>query len=564
MRLSEQNEAGLEISRWENQVHLWRFRLRAIRYAMRLERVPSVMRMVVLGAGFLVSASGFISAVVGYGVAKLFVDHSSAVVYAVPALVGFLVTSVVGLLLLVRRLSYLPWIIDRASRVDTDARQLRKDMAAGMRNHQAYRQIRGIYEDAVEVANRYLAAAGYPTRFQYVERDAAASDQDGLAHAAAVALPADDTTTLESILGFVLAPPTPHWGAVLDTVAESRQQLMRRWRMLDGHQDRDDESGDNYVLRDVVVEADEMGAPRIRLDVGVATYGQIVRSSDALLTEFALFAYLTGPGPVRPKPDRIYRPAPLPMRPATMLKCLPWRAAMHRRVTDPAEFFLRPVHRAAGLGVAVATAKPIERPDNPAIQTARRLGVTVPTPRLDQESESLWLAMRSSQVGTYPGILHVIPAGMCNTRLADTQFPAGTRVHPVYLTRTMRSEFLEEWFDDRRLERANMEDWPGLVHRRWAIGETIDGFRLGPVRETTPLTYTGLSFDLLNLRPEICAYVSVQRFDSQLNWEYDTRRPPVPVRPEGSLVTDLSTIVQSGAAALLLGQLCHRREGQRQ
>jgi hypothetical protein len=90
------------------------------------------------------------------------------------------------------------------------------------------------------------------------------------------------------------------------------------------------------------------------------------------------------------------------------------------------------------------------------------------------------------------------------------------------------------------------------VSRLWSKGGDSGGLTFPPIREKVPLVYTGLAFDLLNMRPEVCAYVQVEQFRSSLNWEYDDNTPPVPVDPSGSLIEDLSRIVQSGAASLLL------------
>jgi hypothetical protein len=257
------------------------------------------------------------------------------------------------------------------------------------------------------------------------------------------------------------------------------------------------------------------------LDLGVAEYGQIARTCEALVNEFALFAFLlrrmTGSRTWR---RETVRPA---MRPSTALRCMPWRRKAHDDAGSAADLYLRPRHRAAGLGVAVATV------------------VT------DGPERQVFVGERSGTVGTYPNVLHIIPAGNCNTY--GTQRPIGhagsARLPDWYLRTIMRCEYLEEWFNDADLETSRIPNWPERVDHGWAE----------KVTEITPITLTGIAFDLLNLRPEVCAVIEVAMNGSEiLNWEFESGSPPEPwpLRAVGTIRTN--TIVQGGAAVLLLAK----------
>jgi hypothetical protein len=66
---------------------------------------------------------------------------------------------------------------------------------------------------------------------------------------------------------------------------------MRKWRSLHSKEGIGDEEGRNYCLAKIRLERGE--PPRLVLDLGVVTYGQIARTCEALVNEFALFAFIT-------------------------------------------------------------------------------------------------------------------------------------------------------------------------------------------------------------------------------------------------------------------------------
>jgi hypothetical protein len=385
-----------------------------------------------------------------------------------------------------------------------------------MTNSAGYALLRQIYRPLVYEANVSLGELGWPCRLEFA--DIASPDPGAPASEfTSLVLRTAGLADLTGLLGN-LRPGLPD-SRRAESRAESRQRLMRRWRALQSAgQAMNDEGGRNYCLAEVRLQ-DKNGKPGLVLDLGVAEYGQIARTCEALVNEFALFAFLTR----QRNTHRRGQPAtPAPMRPSTALRCMPWRKKAHDGAGSAAALFLRPSRRAAGLGVAVATVA------------------------TDGGEQRVYVGERSGTVGTYPNILHVIPAGNCNTH--GSQRPIEHLDAPLpdwYLRTIMRCEYLEEWFNDRDLETSRFPNWAERVDRMWAE----------KVREITPIRLTGIAFDLLNLRPEVCAATEVTMNGSEvLNWEYEAGSPPEawPLRAIGDLKPP--QIVQGGAAALLLAQ----------
>lgn len=426
----------------------------------------------------------------------------------------------------IRYLANLSRIMAVAAWSDEGADRVRRDMAVGMRNGAAYEQLIELYEPIRAAANTTLDPKH---RLEPVELRSTRSAQPN--RYAAVVIPAGDGDTLESLIGDQIAERDHTCFRLL---ADSRQQLMRKWRAMGSKDEREleDERGDNYCLTELRSDGG------LRLEVGVATYGEIVRSCDSLINEFALYAFLAGPYATRRRlsirPRRTLR-----MSPAAMLHCLPWRHRIHRdsrarprdirrhrrshpdSPTPAGRLFLNPEDRAAGVGVAVVTVE--ETPDG----------------------ERFYLGMRSGVVGTYPSTHHVIPAGMCNTY--GTDLTARSNKEPPsahYLSTAMKCEFIEEWFSVEEFENNRRRGWERLVNDRWREEmATTDGDWREP-------ELTGIAFDLLNLRPEVCAVAVVKTESGVLNWEFEA------IGFEGS-ISDVGTIgpteiVQSGAAALWL------------
>jgi hypothetical protein len=424
---------------------------------------------------------------------------------------------IVGIWPAIRYLGSLSMIMRSAAATEEGTAQLFDDMQKGMKNASAYAKLREMYTPLIDEANMSLGEWNWPCRLEFVDlpRSGPASPPSEYA---SVVLRTSGLADLDSLLGNFRRDPPDSRNA--ERRARNRQRLMRRWRQLHSHGPVGDEDGRNYCLAQVRIE-DEPGPARLVLDVAAVKYGQIARSCEALVNEFALFAFLAG-GQV-PSSDDYSRLAAL-MRSSTLLRCMPWRRRTHDSAGSATALFLQPSKRAAGLGVAV---------------------VTIVTTAGGQRN--VFVGERSGTVGTYPNVLHIVPAGNCNTHGSQRRIERMDRVQMPhwYLRSIMRCEYLEEWFNDEELEMLRIPDWGNRIDQLWAE----------KVRELIPLKLTGLAFDLLNLRPEVCAMVEVQMSGSEvLNWEFEAGLPP---EEWGLLeVGDIepARIVQSGAGALLLAQ----------
>ncbi|MDQ1748429.1 MAG: hypothetical protein QOD07_2692 [Frankiaceae bacterium] len=493
--------AVAEVGWLRDRTHLCRFRLRAAAYGVRmgwLRQLSEFGGLVVV----VVSIGGLALAVHMGSIARL-VDWLGEQSWATwLALAG-------GCILLVwaaiRRLGNLSWIMRTAAASTGGASAIRRHMAEGMKSPTIYGQLRRLYGDAVRAANAELAAKGLPGAFEFVDLPG-----DSCAHEyGAVVLTLEPTTSAPQMHATSMEPASR--GLEYSRFAESRQRLMRAWRSQGDRfrEQQGDETGGNYVLRGLGC-LDTPNGTALSLDVAVAAYGQIVRTCDALINELALFAFLNRSGVLRTR---------------TFLRCLPWRRREFERSEEEADLFLRPLDRAAGLGVALVTILQEERDDTDPYVAA--------------------LGTRSNDVGTYPACLHVIPAGMLNTRGSEPG-PGQSSGHEVpdwFVTTTMKSEFFEEWYDDLALERGQLVDWRGYVDQRWQLE-----------LDERPIVFTGVAFDLLNMRPEICGYVLIERFGGKLSWEYLSGQAHQ--QYDLAKVGDIppTDIVQSGAAALRLAQ----------
>jgi hypothetical protein len=414
----------------------------------------------------------------------------------------------------IRYLGSISAIMRAAASTEEGTRRLFEDMREGMGNSRAYGQLRKIYEPLVDEANNDLESWDWPCRLELVEiaqKDATKPPNEY----ASVILRTSGLATLATLLGN-LRKHSPHTRSG-ERRAENRQRLMRRWRSFHSKEGIGDEEGRNYCLAEVRLEREPH---RLVLDLGVVTYGQIARTCEALVNEFAIFAFITKDreGALE---DNHYSQL---MRPSTVLQCLPWRGKTHQSAGSAAALFIQPYNRAAGVGVAVATI---------VAGAGRR--------------RKVYVGERSEAVGTYPNVLHVIPAGNCNTHGSQRQIE---HMNPAplpnwYLRSIMRCEYLEEWFNDEDLEKLRIPDWRARVDQLWTARVT----------EVRSIELTGLAFDLLNLRPEVCAKVEVKmRGNEVLNWEYSSGLPPEEWALSDICEIDRSRIVQSAAAALLLAR----------
>jgi hypothetical protein len=486
-----------EASWWEDRAALFRYRLAAAGYGVRIRLLRPFGEVVGI-AGLVLGLVPFAAVVSEAWRAAGLVLICAMVVAAWP---------------LIRWFGGIGGIMRAAASIDEGTRKIFIDMRAGMANPQAYTLLREIYSPLLEGVNAELGEQGWPCRLELAN---GASDESAFA---SVFLRTKGLADLSSLLGNLKSGVPDSRRA--ERRAESRQRLMRRWRALQSPgQPMNDEGGRNYCLAEVRLQG-EKDRPQLVLDLGVAEYGQIARTCEALVNEFALFSFLN-----RSRGDSSRRPGETPrllMRPSTALRCMPWRKGAHNDAGSPSDLFLRPCRRSAGLGVAVATI-------------------------VDDGTElQVYVGERSGAVGTYPNVLHIIPAGNCNTHGSQRLLERAESM-PLpdwYIRTTMRCEYLEEWFNDEDLETSRFPNWVARVDQRW----------VDKVSEITPITLTGIAFDLLNLRPEVCAVVEVAMNGNEvLNWEFEAGAPPeaLPLRSVGSIRAD--TIVQGGAAVLLLAR----------
>jgi hypothetical protein len=485
-----------------DRLALFRYRLTAARYGLRIRMMRPF--------GDMVGVAGLLLGLVPF--AALLSEAWRA--YGVLLMCLMAVAAWPSILWLGR----ISAIMRAAASTEEGTRQVFADMRAGMRNCAAYALLRRIYEPVVEDVNARLDEQRWPCRLEFAGT-AAAGPKAEESEFASVFLRTAGLADLTSLLGNLVSG-VPDCGHA-ERRAESRQRLMRRWRALQSAgRPMDDEDGSNYCLAEVRLTADGK-TPQLRLDLGIAEYGQIARTSEALVNEFALFAFLLEK--LAGSRTCHQAPAQSAMRPGTALRCMPWRKKAHDDAESAGDLFLRPRHRAAGLGVAVAT-----------------VVTTGGEPRV-------FVGERSGTVGTYPNVMHVVPAGNCNTngsqRLIEHTGPA--RLPDWYLRTMMRSEYLEEWFNDVDLETSRFPYWAERVDQGWAA----------KVSEITPITLTGIAFDLLNLRPEVCAVTEVAMNGNEvLNWEFAPGSPleAWPLQEVGTI--QASDIVQGGAAVLLLAK----------
>jgi hypothetical protein len=488
-------------------VTLFEYRLVTAAYGLRIRMVARSSHIIDL-SGAIASVLAFFGAqaVVFVGVILALRDNLA---FATAGALVILLSAWAA----VRFLGDLGRIMGAAASDRRASELLRADMHVGMRNHGAYAALRSLYDPHVRAANDALREAGWNATFEPLTIGSASTG--GASHYAAIVMALPAAASLEDLFGSIC--PLPSLGKVM-RATQGRQDLVLAWRggeVIDRETGQHFEEGDNYCLAEMKVD-NRGGNKRLVIDVAVGTYGEISRTCESLINEFALFGHLTRSNRFTRQVggERVFA-----IDSDTLLSYLPWRKLCHEDSGRSGDIFLRPRGRAVGLGVSVATID-------------RKAGVGVVG----------YVARRSKNVGTYPDALHTVPAGNCNTY--DTDKPSGssavTTVPPWYLEGVMRCEFIEEWLDDHDLRLSKMQDWRGAVDRRWRA-------KLGDLRS---ITLTGIAFDLLNLRPEICALITVFPEEGNLNYEWTGKARAWPLAEIGLL--DPTDAVQSGVASLAL------------
>jgi hypothetical protein len=392
-------------------------------------------------------------------------------------------------------------IFSAAARSVERAEALRLSMVAGMSNDVAYENLARLYEPIIDQVRLSLPAA----RVDWP------SDSAGNRCLVVTIAPEkqEKAQSFDSIITDIEGPRGGDWTDRVSTFASSRQAFMatiRRDASLSNS--FGDEAGANIVLARV------SAGDGIAMSVNTATYGQIVRTSDSLVNEFAVFAHLSSRSAFRK------RPRPLVFDGKDLLKVLPWRRQVHSW-DDQDALLIAPRRRAAGLGVSLSLAS----------QKA--------------DGAEVYVARRSSKVGTYPDVLHVVPSGMMNARAQGQHTAAELAALPRL---TMMSEFLEECFDVEELAGHSVGNFAKRVE------EKAEEFH---VTDLDPL-FTGLAVDLLNLRTEVCGVLDLtDRQDVvdafNLSWEYThTERLRRIELDTKRLALTRSEFVQSGIGSIHL------------
>ncbi len=502
------------------RAHGLRYRWRLARLIWRYRRASRPMELV----GFLLGLTG------AAWVANLAGLLGDRVLGLHPLLQGALVSAALLLAgaLLAKHVLRIDRLFEYAAEDTTGekARRLRECMRDGMDADAAYNNLARVYLPKLREVNASISAQGGTRQLEMVVVDGE-PDRPFLVAVLRASTGEELSELLDPQLTVRRADREPSF-------ADPRQGYMNRLPGRSASHLRDDESGDNLVLEHVRYNA----TGRLRLTASVGTYGQIVRSCDSLLNEFAVFGFLCddrrpkAPAGAPPPPPSWSqrRPtwwgAPVQLTAKQAMATLPWRRTVHSWYDDgrAEDFLLHPGRRAAGLGVALTM--------------------------LDEGAPGkvAFVGRRGPAVGTYPDVKHVLPAGMCNTK-DDFRAVANPKVEPDFLQYTMLTELLEERHSVAELENYRSDDWRREVRRHC---------QEHGVHMQAP-QFTGLAFDLLNLRPEVCGLIRVTRPTGsddgwRSNWEYidDKLLLNLDLSQVNPSLDNRTNYVQSGAASLAL------------
>lgn len=515
-------------SRWLSTYNSGRFKLRVLMYNVRLLRRPTAYETLGILIG-IVGAAGGMAALQAQVLGVGWVLGLLAIVVPV-ALVGALLW-----------LTRLPTTFRLASGSPALTKRLRDDMRKGMKNSAAFTALERVYVPVVQATNDEVRKCGGSRYLNFVR------GPDAGGNFLAVAIPAANGESLSDLLEPQVSVRPSDWQDWAGSFAQERQKYIAavRTMMPESNNKRGDEDGDNLVLDRLSPDG---SLRELRLATSVATYGQIMRTSDSLINEFALFAHLAAgrrPGTAKFRAiarreidgrssgmsGLLRRGRPIDLDAAAVLRQLPWRRALHpdlrpwgrtRRSSSPEvrieDLLVRPTGRAAGIGVALTLVN------------------------ASADERTAFVAVRGPEVGTYPDVLHVLPAGMCNVRTSTE--PVVPPLDEDFLQWTMLGELLEEGKKVKELENAGTRDWAKAAMRH-CIAQNISA--------ESP-RFTGVAVDLLNLRPEICAVKELSSdCDLDVNWEYDNSKDIQEVTLSTlQLSCQRTAWVQSGVASLAL------------
>ena len=408
-----------------------------------------------------------------------------------------------------------------ASRTPEAASFLHQEMTPGLRNTRIYSLLREIYASRLAELNRTLGLPDDRT-FRFLNVDDGVSSPQPFQIFGAVAggyaaiyAPLEETDLSALATAIPGADQFPALSRRIRRLTDGRQRFVQMIRWIKGGrrgllEEVDMEGRPNFVVRGV---RNDQG--KLRLIMGTASYGDIMRTCDCLIEEITLLGTVLGETDISPR---------------VALWVLPIRNAIWKQ--EGITTFVRPTLRRAGLGMAALT-----------VLKEKDQGYEIPIGR------------RSMTVSTYMDTWHVIPAGMCNTR--------NVAIDREFLRTNIISEFFEELFNHRDLENYQGLNWKDSVNRRVHLmskeaGLTDTDFDLLP---------TAVCIDLLNLRPEVCVVIAIHKYDflekfsdaknNSLGWSIDEHNLEYEgslTSPEAAKKLPAEESVQTGACAYHLGR----------
>jgi len=224
----------------------------------------------------------------------------------------------------------------------------------------------------------------------------------------------------------------------------------------------------------------------------------------------------------------------------TISKRLPHRRTLHEKVNDPV---IQGAGRSAALAVSVLIV-------------------------FNHSNEYQALIMkRAGKVAVHDNLFHVIPSFMMEYEVEDF-------AHEFKVTHNIFREYTEELFDYNFTGTKIFYDYFYSDPRLKFLQEILQ-------RNDASLYYTGITVNLLNLRPEICALLLIRSPDwfvyhtshqpFKFNWEFLSEREAWEEEKRGLLLVDLydentlakfimpETVVPPAASAIYLGLALARK-----
>jgi len=233
---------------------------------------------------------------------------------------------------------------------------------------------------------------------------------------------------------------------------------------------RNDFDGYNACINSINFEDEKLTLP---IKCSLEFYGNIIDSCEIMMEE--LFLHFA------------HHKRKTKLSPEQLLNFLPWRKALHKQHKEnPLDILFQGKGTASAFGVSALTVF-----------------------KRDNEFVAVY-GLRSGKVGTSTHTYHVIPAGMTNFDPdKDDDINHLTNEKCLNIKLLIEKEFLEECFDEKKLcgkYNVHADKWPSVVKR--AATEHLYGDKDN--KYNANIYFTGIVFDLLNYRPEICALILIE------------------------------------------------------